>query len=97
MLKQQKLRLDYIRKRRIEAGLSLQYVGKQLGFKNASTYFKYETGKYAFKAEMLPTLAKVLNCKIEDFFAHPNANIATEMDGYGVNCCDSNHQDHYQP
>ena len=81
MLKQQELRLDYIRQRRIEAGLSLQYVGEQLGFKNASTYFKYETGEYAFKAEMLPTLAKVLNCGIEDFFAKSIANTATGTDG----------------
>ena len=39
-----------------------------LGFKNASTYLKYENGDYTFKANMLPILAEKFNCKIDDFF-----------------------------
>jgi hypothetical protein len=38
-----------------------------LGFKNASTYLKYEKGVYAFKAEHL-LLAEVLKCDLQDFF-----------------------------
>lgn len=62
------LNLDYIKARRIELGLSLQEVANKLGFKNASTYLKYENGDYLFKAETLPALATILNCEIENFF-----------------------------
>lgn len=62
------LNLDYIKSRRVELGLSLQEVANKLGFKNASTYLKYENGNYSFKAEMLPVLANILKCEIENFF-----------------------------
>lgn len=62
------LNLEYIKKRRIELNLSLQYVANKLGFKNASTYLKYENGDYAFKADMLPKLSSILNSEIEKFF-----------------------------
>lgn len=64
----EQLNLDYIKARRIELGLSLQEAANQLGFKNASTYLKYENGDYLFKAEVLPTLAATLECKIGNFF-----------------------------
>ncbi len=48
--------------------LSMQDVANTLGFKTASTYYKYECGIYKFKAEMLPVLAKTLNCDIKNFF-----------------------------
>lgn len=60
--------LDYIKERRNQLKLSMQNVANQLGFKNASTYLKYENGVYSFKAEQLPSLAKVLSCEIKDFF-----------------------------
>lgn len=63
-----KVDLDYIKERRTELKLSLRNVANQLGFKNASTYLKYENGVYSFKAEQLPPLADVLNCEIKDFF-----------------------------
>lgn len=63
-----RLNLEYIKSRRIELGLSLQDVANELGFKNASTYLKYETGDYLFKAEILPILSNILKCKIENFF-----------------------------
>lgn len=43
-------------------------VANKLGFKNASTYHKYETGEYSFRADMLPKLADILDSKIENFF-----------------------------
>lgn len=49
-------------------GISQQKMAETLGFKNASTYLKYESGTYSFKAEMIPILAKILNCSIENFF-----------------------------
>lgn len=74
------LNLDYIKERRIELGLSLKEVANELGFKNASTYLKYENGDYLFKAEMLPVLANILKCRIEIFFTTQIAK--TEIDDH---------------
>ena len=50
------LDLGFIKSRRIKLELTLQNVAEQLGFKNASTYLKYENGDYLFRANMLPRL-----------------------------------------
>lgn len=63
-----KMNLSFVRKRRKDLGLSLQFMAEQLGFKKASTYYQYEVGNYEFKADMLPIMAGVLQCKIENFF-----------------------------
>lgn len=63
-----RLNLKFIRERRIELELSQQHLANGLGFKNASTYLKYESGEYAFKADMLPTLAKLLEVDMKKFF-----------------------------
>lgn len=60
--------LDFVKERRRELGISQQKMAEYLGFKNASTYLKYESGTYSFKADMIPLLAKILNCRIEKFF-----------------------------
>ncbi|MGG3798022.1 helix-turn-helix transcriptional regulator [Metabacillus fastidiosus] len=60
--------LNYIKQRRNVLELTLQDMADSMGFKNASTYMKYENGDYAFKAEHLPILSKTLKCKITDFF-----------------------------
>ncbi|KMY49200.1 helix-turn-helix domain-containing protein [Peribacillus loiseleuriae] len=70
------LQLEYIKRRRQTLGISLQEMAEWLGFKNASTYLKYEAGTYAFKAEQLPGLAGILNCEINDFFAQKVAKTA---------------------
>ncbi|GEM05621.1 hypothetical protein HMI01_26090 [Halolactibacillus miurensis] len=62
------LNLEYIRSRRNQLGLSQLKMAETLGFKNSSTYLKYERGIYSFKAEQLPILANILNCDISDFF-----------------------------
>lgn len=72
------LNLNYIKRRRIELGLSLQELANELGFKNASTYLKYENGDYLFKAEVLPILSITLKCEIENFFTKQIAK--TEID-----------------
>lgn len=72
-----KLNLDYIANRRNELQITLQEMAEELGFKNASTYLKYERGSYEFKANHLPILAKKLNCSINNFFYKNNfADIA---------------------
>lgn len=72
-----KLNLVFINKRREKLGLTLQEMAEALGFKNASTYMKYEKGVYSFKGEHLPIIADKLKCKIEDLFFEDNfANLA---------------------
>lgn len=70
------LNLNYIKKRRQELNLSLQEMAGILGFKNASTYMKYEDESYSFRANHLPVLAKKLECEIENFFEEDFAEIA---------------------
>lgn len=70
--------LDFVIKRRKELGLSLQDMATKLGFKNASTYLKYERGDYSFKAEHLPVLARELCCEIENFFTSDVVGSATK-------------------
>lgn len=65
--------LKFIEKRRNELDIPMQKMAIELGFKNASTYLKYERGDYSFKAKQLPLLAKILKCKVTDFF---NRNVA---------------------
>jgi transcriptional regulator with XRE-family HTH domain len=72
----QTLNLIYIKQRRQSLDIPLQEMAESLGFKNASTYLKYENGSYAFKADQLPMLANVLNCKITDFFKQNIAKTA---------------------
>lgn len=62
------LNLSFIKERRKKKKLTLQQMAKKLGLSNASVYWKYESGVYAFKAEMLPALAKTLKCSINNFF-----------------------------
>lgn len=75
------LDLSFIKNRRQEKDLSLQEMAETLGFKNASTYMKYEDGSYAFKANHLPLLCEKLECKIENFFNNNFAEIANTNSG----------------
>lgn len=71
------LDLDYVRGRRLELGITQQQAAEKLGFKRASTYLKYESGVYELKAKHLPDLAKLLNCKITNFFIKDVSVLAT--------------------
>ncbi|QQE74493.1 helix-turn-helix transcriptional regulator [Brevibacillus composti] len=64
----EKVDLQFIAQRRMESGITLKEMAVSLGFKNASTYLKYEKGEYDFKANHLPVLAKKLNCQLRDLF-----------------------------
>lgn len=70
------LNLVFIKSKREMLGISLQGMAVKLGFKNSSTYMKYENGTYSLKAEMLPKLAKILKCNINDFFSSDIAKTA---------------------
>lgn len=62
--------LDFIKKKRLELGKSAQEMALELGFKDGSTYWNYENGNYRLKADMLPKLAEILGCNIENFFTN---------------------------
>lgn len=67
-MEKQTLNLDFISRRREELGITLQEMAEALGFKNASTYLKYERGDYSFKGDHLPTVAQKLGCRLEELF-----------------------------
>lgn len=67
--------LDFIAMRRKELRLSLEDMAKLLGFSNGSVYWKYERGVYKFNADMLPLLAKALQCSISRFYTLELAKI----------------------
>lgn len=66
------INLNFIKKQREKNNITLIAMSEALGFKNASTYLKYENGDYTFRANMLPILAEKLNCTIDDFFCNKN-------------------------
>ncbi|MED4749909.1 helix-turn-helix transcriptional regulator [Brevibacillus choshinensis] len=67
-----RLNLEFIAATRNELGLTLQDMADALGFKNASTYMKYEKGDYSFKANHVPVIARMLKCTIEQLFFDKN-------------------------
>ena len=63
-----KFNLEFIKTRRKELGISSEKMAQALGFKNSSTYWKHENGRHKFKAETIPLLANILQCKPQNFF-----------------------------
>lgn len=85
MEKEKHFDLLFIKQRREELKLTNQEMAEKLGYKNGSTYLKYENGSYLFKADTLPLLANVLNCEIKDFFT---LNVAeTAINDKAKNVC----------
>lgn len=62
------INLILIKQRRKEFRISLLEMAILLGFKNASTYYKYEIGQSKFKAEHIPIVANKLKLKMNDIF-----------------------------
>lgn len=70
--------LAKIKRRRKEMRINQQEMAETLGFKNASTYCKYENGVYKFDADHLPIVANKLKFKLgEIFFENRISKIAT--------------------
>jgi transcriptional regulator with XRE-family HTH domain len=61
--------LDYIKSRRTNLKITQQHMANMLGFKNASTYLKYEKGEYSFRAVHLPLIANELHCELKHLFS----------------------------
>lgn len=73
----QELNLVLIKQRRKEMRITLQEMAEELGFKDASTYWKYEKGVYKFNADHIPKVAAKLKLKMSEiFFAPTLAKIA---------------------
>lgn len=77
-MKSNTINLKFIKDRRNELGFSTQEMAETLGFRDGSTYWNYETGKYRIKADMLPKLAIKLDCKITNFFTNQVADLANK-------------------
>jgi transcriptional regulator with XRE-family HTH domain len=60
--------LALIKRRRKEMRITLKEMAEMLGFKDASTYYRYEQGKYKFDATHIPVVAKALKLKITEIF-----------------------------
>lgn len=73
-----KVNLSLLKEAREEKKISMQEMAEFLGFKNASTYLKYENGEYSFKLEMLPKLSKKLGIPYKNFFVNDIAKIEIE-------------------
>jgi transcriptional regulator with XRE-family HTH domain len=65
--------LQAIAARRIQLGISSAEMAKKLGMPNRSVYWKYENGKYKFRAEDLPKLANALKCSVSRFYARESS------------------------
>lgn len=63
-----KINLELIKSRRLEKKISLQKMAELLGFRNASNYYKYESGDYSFNAGHLPVIAEKLDLQVSDIF-----------------------------
>ncbi len=57
-----------LKKKRIQAGLTQDYMSKKLGFKTSAPYCKIENGKQRATAEMLSQIALELHCAIDDLY-----------------------------
>lgn len=66
------LNLILIRQRRKEMRISLQEMAETLGYKNASSYCRYEKGESKIDAAHIPLIAKKLKLKMSDIFFDQN-------------------------
>lgn len=63
-----KVNLNYIKSERKAKKISLQEMADLLGFKNASNYYKYETGEYEFSANHIYAISKSWKKSLKNFF-----------------------------
>ncbi len=67
--------LQAIADRRKQLGISTADMAEKLNMPNPSVYWKYEHGKYKFRAEDLPRLADALKCSVSRFYARESSEI----------------------
>lgn len=59
---------NFMRKRRLELEYTQTYMAFCLGYKQSSSYYKYENGDQDLRAVHLPILAQLLECDIDTLF-----------------------------
>jgi ACT domain-containing protein len=73
------INLELINSQQKKLHISDEEMAKALGFKDRSTYYKYKTGSYAFRADMLPQLKVMLKIPYSNFFTKKSSK--TEQKG----------------
>ncbi|MFD2704178.1 helix-turn-helix domain-containing protein [Salibacterium lacus] len=71
--------LPGIKSRREHLNISMQEMARELGYKNASTYMKYENGTYSFRAHHVPILSKKLDMSIDNLYFFNQEIAKTEI------------------
>ena len=65
------INLALIKKRRKEMRITLLEMAETLGYLDASSYYRYESGKYRFDASQLPIVCDKLKLKMNEIFFTP--------------------------
>jgi len=64
--------IDKIKRMRKHSRITLQEMAARLGYKSPNGYYYLERGRSKFTAEMLATVAEILETSLEDLFLRPN-------------------------
>lgn len=64
---------------RRRAGITVAQLAERLSVTRATIYF-WEQGRYLPNAGLLPELAEILGCTIDDLFAEPNEEHTPEKE-----------------
>ena len=62
--------VNKIREKRLEIGFNQEKLAIEIGV-DRTTVTKWETGRTNPRAELLPKLAKILNCSIDELLSEP--------------------------
>lgn len=63
-----KVNLKFIKKRREELHITQRQMAKALGLNTSAGYNHYENGHRRLTANLIPIIAKVLKCSIEELY-----------------------------
>ena len=63
-----KINLKFIKQRREELGITQGQMAKELGLSTSSGYNHYENGNRRLTANLIPIIARVLQCSIEELY-----------------------------
>ncbi|CDF04922.1 dNA-binding helix-turn-helix protein [Megasphaera elsdenii CAG:570] len=63
-----KVNLEFIKKRRKELHITQAEMATALGLSSSSGYNHYENGNRRFTANIMPMMAKILKCSIENLY-----------------------------
>ncbi len=64
-----KVNLKFMKQRREELHITQEQMAKALGLSASSGYNHYENGNRRLTANLIPIIAKILRCSIEELYA----------------------------